>query len=275
MKELKYLFCDLDGTLLVRDKSDLLITKDDLDALKMWTNAGNKFYIMTGRHAKDIQSLIKKYDLKVDGYTSSNGGAIFNGDGVLLKADYISDEVAVDMLTFLSKEEIYVDYSDGIYKFLKEQYKYPDDGVANNLSGIVRLENLITNLKYNKMIEMSFVLTFTEHATIAEKLAFAENFKATIGAKHNDKIDYFQSYHTKGFIAVTSKNVNKGGAANFMIDKLKISPEQCYAIGDGENDFELLNVVGHPSCMKIAHQKLKDSGFVSSINVAEFIKRSL
>lgn len=59
-------------------------------------------------------------------------------------------------------------------------------------------------------------------------------------------------FSARGYVVVDSgfayhirqRNVNKGNALNFLLKKMKISPEEVIAIGDGENDYEMLKLAG-------------------------------
>jgi phosphoglycolate phosphatase (TIGR01487 family) len=53
-------------------------------------------------------------------------------------------------------------------------------------------------------------------------------------------------------------NVSKGRALKFIADKLGLSVEDFVAIGDSENDIEMLEVVGFGIAVANAHEKLKE-----------------
>lgn len=54
---------------------------------------------------------------------------------------------------------------------------------------------------------------------------------------------------------------NKGSAAKTLMEKLRVSPEQAVALGDGENDIPLFREVGKAFRTPICHQSLCDMGF--------------
>jgi hypothetical protein len=47
--------------------------------------------------------------------------------------------------------------------------------------------------------------------------------------------------------------VSKGHALQLVLDELAIDTADCLAFGDGQNDIELLQTVGHPRVMANAH----------------------
>ena len=57
---------------------------------------------------------------------------------------------------------------------------------------------------------------------------------------------------------IIDANVSKGRALKFIADKLGLSVEDFVAIGDSENDVEMLEVVGFGIAVANAHEKLKE-----------------
>ena len=57
---------------------------------------------------------------------------------------------------------------------------------------------------------------------------------------------------------IIDANVSKGRALKFIADKLGLSVEDFVAIGDSENDIEMLEVVGFGIAVANAHEKLKE-----------------
>ena len=57
---------------------------------------------------------------------------------------------------------------------------------------------------------------------------------------------------------IMSKGANKGLAAKFLLEKENVKLEEAIAFGDGENDFELLTMVGKGYAMGNAIDRLKN-----------------
>lgn len=70
-------------------------------------------------------------------------------------------------------------------------------------------------------------------------------------ARHNK----FMSYD------VNINGINKGVAAKKAMEYLNINIEDSYCFGDGINDLEMLQAVGHPVMMANADDRLKDYNF--------------
>jgi hydroxymethylpyrimidine pyrophosphatase-like HAD family hydrolase len=54
-------------------------------------------------------------------------------------------------------------------------------------------------------------------------------------------------------LEVMAPGVSKGHALQLVLDELAIDTADCLAFGDGQNDIELLQTVGHPRVMANAH----------------------
>ena len=72
---------------------------------------------------------------------------------------------------------------------------------------------------------------------------FMQDVKTVLGSKvHVTTSGY-------GAIDIVNPEVNKATALAFMADQLHIAPEDIMAFGDGLNDLEMLEYVGHPVAM--------------------------
>ncbi len=71
---------------------------------------------------------------------------------------------------------------------------------------------------------------------------------------------YRVAYRETGLTELVAPCANKGNAAVKLMEKLGISAEETVAFGDGENDKELLAVVGHPYRVR---------GTLTSLNIPE------
>ena len=61
---------------------------------------------------------------------------------------------------------------------------------------------------------------------------------------------YRVAFSEPGLTELVAPCANKGNAAVKLMEKLNITPDQAVAFGDGDNDRELLSVVGHPYRMR-------------------------
>ena len=70
-------------------------------------------------------------------------------------------------------------------------------------------------------------------------------------------------------IEVTAQGVNKGQGLNIVLQKLNILPERVMAIGDGDNDVEMLKLAGISFAMENASAVAKAAAQYTAPNVAQ------
>ena len=79
-------------------------------------------------------------------------------------------------------------------------------------------------------------------------------------------------------IDVMSKNVSKGKALSDLTSKLGIEPEEVAAVGDGNNDLEMIKFAGRSAAVANAETEIKENAdYITASNdehgVAEFIEK--
>lgn len=79
-------------------------------------------------------------------------------------------------------------------------------------------------------------------------------------------------YNRDGICEYVNKDANKGVAAKAIAKKFSIPTENTFAIGDGENDIQLLSAVNNPYKMADCHISLKDFPAKQVTNILEFLK---
>jgi len=83
---MKLLAVDYDGTF----KSNLKNLKINIDKINQFMQSGNKFAIITGRSFKQIESEIKKYNIKYNYLVCNNGLIVFDETNKIIKYNLLS-----------------------------------------------------------------------------------------------------------------------------------------------------------------------------------------
>ncbi len=78
-------------------------------------------------------------------------------------------------------------------------------------------------------------------------------------------------YQNGGIYEYVNTDADKGAAAKALCEKLRISPERCAALGDGENDIPLLKFIPRAFRMPQSHPLLCDMGLPVK-TAEEFLK---
>ena len=106
--EVEYMKCavsDFDGTLYVDER----ISRENLEAVARWQQAGNWFVIATGRNVtsirRQLRALPEEQRLVPDALILNNGAMIVGGDGEEIYSCPLDHETAVGVLEYLDGED--------------------------------------------------------------------------------------------------------------------------------------------------------------------------
>lgn len=223
----KLVILDLDGTLL---NSDGLISEYTCDTIKsMYKKV--KFVLASARGFFTIKNYVQRLDL----LDENNYTIAFNGSLVMdnlehtiineeigineknIIKDYIDNYKDVEWYLYTYNEKININNIDSIEKFLNNNRIYKVVGITSE-DGITMMRNNLPNL-----ISDSFQITSSEPV----------------------------------LIEFVKKGMKKVEAIKVLLDKLDISPNEVIAIGDGENDIDMIKFAGCGVAMKNANDEVK------------------
>jgi hydroxymethylpyrimidine pyrophosphatase-like HAD family hydrolase len=110
--------------------------------------------------------------------------------------------------------------------------------VENKINYEILLESIVNKYKNSIWIQPNrFNLSIFAEQKILQEIDFI--FKIYINGK-NHIISYFHS----DCVELVDKSISKGNALNFILNKLNINSSNVCAIGDGDNDIDLLQQSG-------------------------------
>jgi Cof subfamily protein (haloacid dehalogenase superfamily) len=261
--EIRLIVSDLDGTLL---NSQHNISPRTQKALHDAIAAGVNVVFATGKTRYSAQNLIKDLSLTTPG-VYVQGVVTYNGDGSIRKQHVLDTALVRRMLTFLQERGFDVLVYSGARIFarrksewsdLVEHYGEPPAEIINDL--------------YQRLPEIS-----------VNKLCIGGT-EQRIRALHwqLDRMYHNQIATTRagvdGMMEVLPPGFSKGKGVVALIKDMGLDPKNVMAIGDGENDVDMLKSVGVPVAMSNAKQVLKDvAKYIVASNdedgVAEAIER--
>ncbi|MBQ6334194.1 MAG: Cof-type HAD-IIB family hydrolase [Erysipelotrichaceae bacterium] len=246
----KLFFCDIDGTLLdgARQMND--VSFKTRYAVKELMKE-NYVFIASGR----CRGLLGKQimSLEPNGYILCNGAyASLNGEEIF--AEYFSS-------LQLEKIRQAVRNNNGFYILEALDEMYVDSLTSPSF------------LKFMEIWGQSF-LGFKEEGDIEAKCLismigfFNKEDMDKAGKELKDYVDLAPHKYTDSF-DVNIKGINKGTATKRVIEYLNIPLEDTYAFGDGINDLEMLQSVGHPVIVDNCSEELKHYGFEETDDVLD------
>ncbi|MGT2715331.1 Cof-type HAD-IIB family hydrolase [Streptococcus respiraculi] len=244
---IKLLALDMDGTLLTSQKQ---LTEPQIEAIHRAVESGVKLVLCTGRMLTGVKPYFDQLGLDAENeYVIVNNGCSTHqtSDWKLIDWTELSPEQIKYLATFISKSEMQLTLFD-------EEHYYVLEDEPNEFS------RMDANLVF---VEPSILSM--EDATNQSRHLFQAMFVGTQSAT-----DTFESKYTsalsKDFDVVRSQDVlleilptgtNKASALKKLAEHLQILPEEIMAMGDANNDIEMLEFAGLSIAMGNASDLVK------------------
>ncbi|XP_059274970.1 endoribonuclease YBEY, chloroplastic-like [Lycium ferocissimum] len=247
-----YIFCDMDGTLL---NSKSQISSATAEALREATSRGVKVVIATGKTRPAVIALLKSVGLAgKDGIVSEVSPGVFvqgllvygrqgreisrrNLDPVVCReACLYSLEHKVPLVAF-SEDRILTLFHHPLVDSLHTIYNEPKAEL------IPSVEQLLAGPDIQKVI----FLDTAEGVSTALRPYWAE----AIG----DNASVVQAQ--PDMLEIVPPGTSKGSGVKVLLDHLGVSPKEIMAIGDGENDVEMLELASLGVALSNGSEKAK------------------
>lgn len=231
----KILFLDIDGTVL---KADHTIEDSTREAIKQIKTSGLEVFLATGRPLHEVYDIAE--DLGVTSFIGYNGAyASYQGEEVYhqpMKSDLI--DCYIDVCANHDHEMVL--YTEG-----KNLFTNMDSEIVQDFIKYFDLrENDRYDPKFNDQILGVTLMNLNEDEP---KLY------------QTDEPIYFSQVNVHGLTHsydVIQNRVNKGNTIKYILERLKITPAEAIAFGDGMNDKQMLEIVGESFAMGNAHPDL-------------------
>ena len=248
MKKL-FLF-DIDGTILDGSRDMKHVSKKTIYAINELSK-DNYVFIASGR----CKGLLDKeiLDLNTNGYILCNG-AYAEVNGKQIYAEYF-DQETVEKIIKCSID------NNGFYVLETLNNMYVNDLNAPQFIKFLQgwgkcIEGFEARPVQEDKYHIAMIGFSSEEDCIRCENSFGDF--ATL-ARHN----MFKSYD------VNINGINKGVGAKRVMKYLDIKLEDSYCFGDGLNDLEMLQAVGHPVIMANADERIKGYGFEKTYDVLD------
>lgn len=241
---IKVVVADLDGTLLDASHRVSNFTQEVVRKLR---NQGKIFIIATGRHRQDISPMVRHVGSRIFTITS-NGASIHDTEGKLFHRENIKAVVVRKILALTNDYSVHRNVYCGDHWYAEADNKrllalHEESGFyyqladfsAINHSTVPKIFFLADNRNRAELLEIESVLR--QHCGHDINLTFS--------------LDHA--------LEVMAKGVSKAQALQRVLDHQAHKPEETMGFGDGMNDLEMLQLVGHPVLMANAHANLKRS----------------
>jgi Cof subfamily protein (haloacid dehalogenase superfamily) len=258
-QSIKLVALDLDGTLLDHQAQ---VTPPNMEAIRRVQARGVGVLLATGKTHESAVPVIEALDLTLPG-VFFQGHLICEADGRVLRQRSMDPQHAAAVLAYVRRQELPVVVYDrqGLWTFT--------DGAHRDLVFRKYAEPL-PRLVADPAESDGFMKILI--ATAGAPAALRGDLQARFGR------DLRVLQAIPEFIEVMSPDVSKGEGVAWLLDYLGVDPRAVLAIGDGENDIEMLQLAGCGVAMGNAPDAVKAAaGAVVATNdqsgVAEALQR--
>lgn len=264
--EIKLIVVDLDGTLLTPAQQ---LTDRTEAAIKAAMQQGVQVVLATGKTRRSADSLIARLGLATPGIYLQ-GLVVVYPDGTTRHEQKLDSSVARRVITFAEDRGFDVVAYVGDRLLVRADFAYADL-MHNHYSepkpeAVGPLVNLLNTTQFNKLLVMKQG-DFRKVAALRWQLGMQLDGAARL-----------TQAGLADMIEVLPPGASKGRALKALLHELDIAPEQVLAIGDGENDIEMIQLAGIGVAMGNANDHVKQAAdHVVAANdadgVAEAIER--
>jgi Cof subfamily protein (haloacid dehalogenase superfamily) len=237
----KIVFFDVDGTITNHD--DGSIPDSTSEAIKTLIRKGIKVVAATGRPL----SMCKKLEeLGIDTFITANGGYVKHNQNVIHKVP-MDKNIIRDVVAFSNNENHGLSF-------------YTEEFIMNGVKDRKILSALKETLALNEYPETNSLIYELE---VYLMCLFAED--GTV-EKYIEKFPHLTFKRWHPFVLnVLQQDVSKSLAILKTLEYFKFDKSEAIAFGDGENDIDMLELVGLGIAMGNGNKKLK--------NIADFVTK--
>jgi Cof subfamily protein (haloacid dehalogenase superfamily) len=244
-KAIKLIAVDVDGTLL---NNQAELSERNENALRKAMARGVQVVLATGKTRNSTLRFIERLSLDTPGIYLQ-GLAIYEGDGTIKWQQTLNPALARQVITFAEDRGFTVIAYNGMrimVRALNDRIKESMLKYHEPIPDVVgSLQNLLTDTPINKLM------------IVGEPRAIKSlrwNLNLQVGTAGR----VVQAGLTD-MLEVLPPNCSKGAALRMLLRDLHISPDSVLAIGDAENDIEMIQLAGIGVAMGHAAQPVKDA----------------
>lgn len=264
--KIKLIALDLDGTLL---DSNGIISNKTCDAIKEAIKRGIEIVPATGRNIGLICEEIKAID-GIRYAITSNGAAVIDiREERVIFSNFINLDILKRIIDLIKNYPIVIElYADG--------HAYVDRDVFDNPEKYNLNENQIHLMAYNHILIDNFFNLIDESKDTnwikcVEKINIPflnEDIKKKVLKNLSDEVNEIKITSSgKDNLEINISSANKGNGLEKLVNILGIRLEEVAAIGDNNNDIEMIEISGLGIAMGNAIDEIKNkAGYVTVDN---------
>lgn len=257
MSDIKLIAIDMDGTLL---NSSHEITEENKAAILAASQKGIHIVISTGRPYSGIQA-DNVSPIGIHYAITANGAAIYRVPEMeCLYSNVMSADLACPIIRELQKKDMHYDAFIEGERYTEKSHQYVIDklDILPATRELIRstafaVDDLASYIEERHLDVQKMTLNFYPLADGT----LADHDSVTRLLSSNPQVTYLCGGHHN--LEFTKAGVTKGSALKVLADMLKIPLESTMAIGDTENDLDIIRTAGIGVAMGNAIDAVKDA----------------
>ena len=219
---------DLDGTLL---NSRHQLTERTVETLRRAIDQGVKVVIATGKTLLSAAEAYRRLELDTPG-VFLQGLVIYNADGSIRHQQTLPADVVRDLAAYARAHGVSLVAYSGVDIFTEQRTEQTDKLLKFHEPTpqvVASLDALQAERPMNKLI-------------IIEEPARTAAVRAELSGPYAGRATFVQAL--ADMLEILPAGASKGAGLRWLLNDLGIAPEHVLALGDGENDVEMLQMAG-------------------------------
>lgn len=219
---MKVFASDYDGTLRING----VVSKNNLDALKVWKEKGNKFGLVTGRSVESALDEVKRYGFDLDFLVCNNGGVIYDKEMHLLKLftmDFDKAKALIDEIRQMDCNSFVL--NNGVARAKENVNSSYEDYKYGHYSSEYSVERLI-----EEKVIAQIVISINDDA-LGSKIADYINTKYD---------GYLSAFPNVNCVDIVPYGVDKRAGLAYVCEHYGYADDDVYVCGDAFNDLPML-----------------------------------
>ncbi len=246
---IRLIVSDVDHTLL---NSEHRITERTEKTLRAALDKGVQMMLATGKTFTSASNIVRQLGLSTP-TICAQGTVVFNPDGTVRYQQTLDPVITRQIITFAedrgfsvvaySGDRLLLRRSHPEFEAMMARYHEPAPEVVGPL------QNLMDRLPINKLV----VFSFADDAPRAIKA-----LRWQLSMQVNGSVRLMQAGVSR-MIEILPPGAGKGALLKQVLKELQVLPEEVLAIGDAENDLEMIQMAGVGVAVGNAAQPVKDA----------------
>lgn len=265
---------DIDGTLL---NSNGEISQKTYQTIRAVERNGGIVTICTGRNIRKALPVVRKSGIQVP-FACIDGTLLFDPIKKTTVHDLpLTREEIHFILDSAKDKDAFVELNNGqiYYKFAKEEPLYRYD-IYNKRTFWGRIKSYRGGVRYLRQFDgMRSIPDPVYQIVIAADPKTTEEIKEEI-LKHDDGQLEIRDYLWEKYLFISRKGATKSMAVERLCNYFDVSMEETVAMGDDQNDIDMLKMAGLGIAMENASENVKAiADYITSSNNADGVATAL